>query len=85
LDLRKGATMPKAYIDSEKLRQRVLEMIESLEAQYREAQHKLHTTIQEFEKWKILHDKAKAECNVCLQQKSALMAILSLIDEFERR
>ena len=77
--------MPKVYIDSEKLRSKVLEMIESLEIQRQQAKQKLQNCVREFEKWRILHDKAEAECNVCLQQKSALMAILSLIDEFERR
>jgi len=70
--------MPKVYIESEQLRNKVLEMIESLRQQGFTAAKKITPD----------PDKnldAFKEFEMTYHQRNALMAVLSLIDEFERR
>ena len=77
--------MPKVYIESEQFRNKVLEMLSILEEQYKAAKHKLTDIEYHKKRADDAFAETKAELNMCIEQKSALMAILSLIDEFEKR
>ncbi len=73
------------YIDSEKFKAKIHEMIESLEVQYRTAQQAWRDAAVKMNALQAEYTRAENEWKMAEQRKEALLDSISLIDEWEKK